>query len=192
MSDVRTFVMAAVANGLKLTESIKRTRVVVWGMILSVAVALVVSVWTTLYYAYQGGANNAQGWFFRMGPQYTIDLAAHFLRNPAGPDTTGMGLMGVGGVIMAGLFWLRTHVLAFPIHPIGFAVSQMALTRHMWFSVFVVWLVKAVLMRYGGPRVVGAARPFFLGLILGQFAVCTFWLVVAYLTGVQGHGLSAL
>ena len=192
MSDVRTFVMAAVANGLKLTENIGRKWTVLGAMMLSVVVALFASVWATLYFAYQGGANNAAGWFFQTGPRYTINLAAHYLRNPVGPDVAGMGLMGLGSLIMIGLFWLRTHVLAFPIHPIGWAVSQMALTRHMWFSVFVVWLIKAVLMRYGGTRPLRAARPFFLGLILGQFAVCAFWLVVAYLTGVRGHGLSAL
>ena len=77
---------------------------------------------------------------------------------------------------MLGLYWLRSHVLAFPIHPLGWAVSQMMLTRHMWFSVFLVWLVKAVLIRYGGPRLLSAVRPFFLGLILGQFATIALWL----------------
>ena len=192
MSDVRTFVMAAVANGLKLTETVGRQWTVLGSMFLAVVLALVISVWTTLYYAYQSGANNAAGWFFQSGPRYTIDLAAHYLRNPTGPDVAGVGLIGLGGLVMIVLFWLRTHVLAFPIHPIGWAVSQMALTRHMWFSVFVVWLVKAVLMRYGGTRALQAARPFFLGLILGQFSACAFWLLMAYITGIGGHGLSAL
>ena len=192
MSDVRTFVMAAVANGLKLTESIRQKWTVLGGMLLSVVLSLVVSVVTTLYYAYQTGANNAAGWFFQAGPRYTFEFAAHYLRNPVGPDWEGMGLIGLGSAVMLALYWLRTHVLAFPIHPIGWAVSQMALTRHMWLSVFVVWLVKAVLMRYGGTRALRAARPLFLGLILGQFAACAFWLFVAWLTGIGGHGLSAL
>jgi len=63
------------------------------------------------------------------------------------------------------------------------------LTRHMWFSVFLVWIIKAVLARYGGPRLLGAVRPFFLGLILGQFAVIAFWLAIDVITGAQGHGL---
>ncbi len=90
---------------------------------------------------------------------------------------------------MLGLYWIRSHVLSFPIHPIGWAVSQMMLTRHMWFSVFLVWLFKAVLIRYGGPRVLRAVRPFFLGFILGQFAAIVFWLLVDLATGEQGHSL---
>ena len=189
MSDVRTFVMAAVANGLKLTESIQRRRTVLGGMMLAVVLGLGVSVWATLYLAYQSGANNANSWFFLNGPRYTVDFAAQLLRDPVGPDAAGMGLMGLGGVVMIGLFWLRDHVLGFPIHPIGFAVSQMMLTRHMWFSVFLVWLIKALIMRYGGPRAMRAGRPFFLGLILGQFAAAAFWLLVDLATGAHGHGL---
>ena len=132
-------------------------------MILAVVLSLGVSVWTTLYYAYESGANNANTWFFLSGPRYTVDFAASYLRDPAGPDYSGLGLMALGGAVMTALYWIRSHLLTFPIHPMGFAVSQMMLTRHIWFSVFLVWLFKAVLTRYGGPRVLKAVRPFFLG-----------------------------
>jgi hypothetical protein len=189
MSDVRTFVMAAAANGLKVTESITSKGVVFWAMILAVVIGVVVSVWTTLYYAYESGANNANTWFFINGPRYTFDFAAKYLRDPAGPDVSGLGLMGLGGAMMLGLYWIRAHMLSFPVHPMGLAVSQMMLTRHMWFSVFLVWLIKAVLTRYGGPRLLGLVRPFFLGLILGQFAVIALWLTIDVITGARGHGL---
>jgi hypothetical protein len=189
MSDVRTFVMAAVANGLKLTESISRKGVVLWAMLIAVLIGIVVSVWTTLYYAYQSGANNANTWFFINGPRWTFDFASQYMRNPSDPDFAGLGLMGVGAAIMGILYYVRTHFLAFPVHPMGLAVSQMMLTRHMWFSVFLVWLIKAVLTRYGGPRLLGAVRPFFLGMILGQFTVIAVWLGIDVITGAQGHGL---
>jgi hypothetical protein len=189
MSDVRTFVMAAAANGLKLTESVRQKWIVLTGMVLAVMLGLGVSIWATLYYSYQTGANNANTWYFINGPRYAFDFAAHYLREPAGPDFAGMGLMAVGGVVMLALYWVRAHVLAFPVHPMGLAVSQMMLTRHMWFSVFLVWLMKGVMIRYGGPRLLQRVRPFFLGLILGQFAAIAFWLMVDLVTGAEGHGL---
>ena len=192
MADVRSFAMPVVANGLKLTESVRNKGVVYWGMILAVILGLTVSTGATIYFAYQTGAINASWWFFYNGPRAAINFAAHLMQNPVGPDPGGMGLMALGGLIMLGLYWLRAHVLAFPIHPVGFAVSQMMLTGHMWFSVFLVWLVRAVITRYGGQRALRAARPFFLGLILGQFAVCAFWLVVGFVTGGRGYGLEAL
>ena len=189
MSDVRTFVMAAVANGFKLTEAVRRQGVVLGGMVMAVVLALVLSVWATIYLAYQVGANNANSWFFLNGPRYTVDFAAHYIANPVGPDVGGMGLMGLGAVLMGGLYWLRTHFLGFPLHPIGLAVSQVMLTRYVWFSVFLAWLIKAIALRYGGPRLLAATRPFFLGLILGQFATVAFWHLVHYLTGVTGRHL---
>ena len=189
MSDVRTFVMASAANGLKVAESVTRKGVLLWSMILAVILGVGVSVWTTLYYAYQSGANNANAWFFLGGPRYTIDFAARYLREPVGPDLPGLALIGAGGAVMLALYWVRAHLLSFPVHPMGLAVSQMMLTRHMWFSVFLVWLVKAALIRYGGPNLLRRVRPFFLGFILGQFAVIAFWLVIDVITGAQGHGL---
>ena len=97
--------------------------------------------------------------------------------------------MGLGGAGMLGLYWIRAHFLGFPIHPLGLAVSQMALTRHMWFSMFVVWLLKAVMIRYGGPRLLLRVRPFFLGFILGEFVALSMWLMIDLVTGAQGNSL---
>jgi len=40
-----------------------------------------------------------------------------------------------------------------------------------------------VIMKYGGPVLFRRAKPFFLGLIVGQFAITGVWLVIDYLTG---------
>jgi hypothetical protein len=40
----------------------------------------------------------------------------------------------------------------------------------MWLPVCLTWLLKGVLLRYGGLRAYRRALPFFLGLILGEFS----------------------
>ncbi|MEW6752401.1 MAG: DUF6784 domain-containing protein [Candidatus Latescibacterota bacterium] len=45
------------------------------------------------------------------------------------------------------------------------------------------WLLKLAVLRYGGPRLYRASRPFLIGLIAGQASVAGVWLVVDYLTG---------
>ena len=39
----------------------------------------------------------------------------------------------------------------------------------MFFTVLVAWMIKSMVLRYGGPRLFHRLRPFFLGLILGEF-----------------------
>ena len=189
MSDVRTFVMAAAANGLKLTASIRGRALVLGSTVLAVVLALVASIGSTLYFAYESGAHNANSWFFIRAPRYIVDFAAGYVREPAAVDAAGLGLMGLGGAGMLGLYWIRAHFMGFPIHPLGLAVSQMALTRHMWFAMFVVWLLKAVMIRYGGPRLLLRVRPFFLGFILGEFVALAVWLMIDLATGAQGNSL---
>ena len=60
-------------------------------------------------------------------------------------------------------------------------------TYRVWFSVFIAWLLKAVILRYGGPRLYLRLRPFFLGLILGAFSSGGIWLVIDALTGMTGN-----
>jgi len=48
-------------------------------------------------------------------------------------------------------------------------------------SVFVSWLVKTVILRYGGMSSYRPASTFFLGMILGEFVAGTFWGVLGIL-----------
>jgi hypothetical protein len=53
----------------------------------------------------------------------------------------------------------------------------------MFFSVFLAWLIKSVVIKYGGPQLYLRSRPFFLGLILGQFVTAGIWYGIDYLVG---------
>ena len=83
--------------------------------------------------------------------------------------------LGVGATLTALLAAARLRWVWWPFHPAGFAVSgswSMALFAP---SIFVSWLVKAVILRYGGMTAYRPASNFFMGMILGEFVAGTMW-----------------
>jgi hypothetical protein len=87
-----------------------------------------------------------------------------------------------------GLLLLARHrLLWWPLHPLGFPIAVVWSTNQVWFSIFVAWLLKLVVLRYGGPCLYRASRPFFIGLIAGQATIAGVWLVVDYITGMTDN-----
>ena len=69
----------------------------------------------------------------------------------------------------------------------GYPIGAVWIMDVIWFSIFLAWLIKTVILKYGGPRLYRTFRPFFLGLILGQFVAAGMWLVIDYFTGTVGN-----
>ncbi len=93
---------------------------------------------------------------------------------------------------MASLLILQRRFLWWPLHPLGFVVSMDRVMDTAWFPVFVAWLTKSLVLRYGGHKVYRSLIPLFYGLILGQFVAGGFWLIVDYFTGMMGNGLGMM
>jgi hypothetical protein len=66
---------------------------------------------------------------------------------------------------------LRRRFLGVPFHPVGYAIAGSWTMSWLWFSVFVSWAAKGLILRHGGLRRFRAAMPFFLGLMLGDYLV---------------------
>jgi len=186
-SDILTFVMAACANGLKIAEETieKGRRLIFWGMLISIAVTLVSSIWAILEIAYQYGGINTSPHFFGPDAKYAFDNAAARMQFPEGAHWVNWLYTAMGGTIMCLLMIARQRFLWWPFHPLGFPIS--AVFGTMFFSVFLAWAIKSVVMKYGGPRLYLKTRPFFLGLIAGQFATTGVWYVIDYFTGASGN-----
>ena len=98
-----------------------------------------------------------------------------WLAAPTGTNWYACLAMVGGSAMTVLLTYMRTRLVWWPFHPAGFAVSgswSMALLSP---SVFVGWLLKTVLLRYGGMTSFRPAASFFHGLILGAFTMGSFW-----------------
>jgi len=184
--DVRTFVMCTGAHTWKLSDSLRvRSRPLLWVMALAIPLCVLVSCWATLKFGYTLGGRNANRWFFVSGPQYPWRYVSRLLRQPTDPSWDRMLFMGIGAAAMWIVTVLHHRFSWWPIHPIGLPIAQAGPTEWYWFSIFLGWLFKRVIVWIGGIHLYQRARPMFLGMVLGNFASGGFWFVVSLLTGIR-------
>lgn len=89
---------------------------------------------------------------------------------------------GVTGLVTAG----HLGFPGFPVHPIGAVMCYSYALQNTWFSIFLGWLAKLLIVRFGGPGVYRAARPVFLGLIFGETAAILAWIVINMVLALAG------
>ena len=187
--DLLVFMMAPCANGIRMLHGLKVGRRRVLAMLAAaLAIGLLGSIYATLNLGYQYGALNLHRQYFSgLFALEPFRFAARFIETPTGPYWLGWLWNGVGAAVMAGLLWARHHLLWWPLHPIGYVASGTWILGNIWFSIFLAWLIKSIVLKYMGPGGYRSTRWFFLGVILGQFASGGAWLVVDGFTGMTGN-----
>jgi len=189
--DTRTIVMTSAATGAKLGHSGNvRSRRLFGAMLLALVVGLASSIVIVLLIGYTHGGMNLGGWqFTSMTPTTGRWMIQHMRieeNMPAGMSYAKMGFMGLGAALMSVLMICRYRFPWWPIHPAGLAIGLTHPTFHVWFSVFLAWLVKVIILKLGGISLYRRTRPFFLGMILGAFTTAGAWLLIDFLTGQRG------
>lgn len=94
----------------------------------------------------------------------------------------------LAGAAIAGiLMWLCMRFPAWPLHPVGFLMLFSYYGEVIWASVFIGWLAKTLIVRYGGSSLYSKAKPFFLGLIFGELIAAVFWCVLSMALSFTGN-----
>jgi len=187
-SDIRTFVMASAANSLKLADVIRtKQQRLFWGFVLAIIAALATSMWLTMTRAYAQGGVTMNDWFFNGTVQAAYKWAQEWMARQPGPSIAGLFYSAIGAGIYLVLTALRFRSPTWPFHPIGFCIGSVWIMDQIWFTIFLTWLIKSAILRYGGMVWYRNLRPVFLGLICGQFTCNAAWLVVDWLTGHTGN-----
>jgi hypothetical protein len=166
--------------GIKRTGA--RMSALVPAILLAAAVAmLAAAVWDLQLY-YVNGAATAQvnSWRIDMGSLPWKNLY-DWTQNPKPPDAPALGGMAAGMGITLLLTALRTRLVGFPLHPAAYALNMSFANEFFWCDMFVAWLLKATILRYGGMKLYRQALPLFLGLILGDFVTGSVWSIIGTL-----------
>jgi hypothetical protein len=190
--EMRTTVMSALMHALKLAEihlSSQRRRLVI-AVVLAILAAIVSATVTILLLGYRYGGINLSFWFFGIGAGgQAYNFMSYHTANMRGINWTCWGFVGIGALMQLVLTVVSQRFLWWPIHPLSFPVSFVWTTHHLMPSIFYAWVVKVIVLRYGGPKWYRRTRPFFLGMILGQYVSGGLWIVIDRFTGMQANYL---
>ena len=55
----------------------------------------------------------------------------------------------------------------------------------LWFSIFISWVIKNTILRFGGISLYRKVFPFFLGLLLGEYFVGGAWVVIGVIFDIE-------
>lgn len=144
------------------------------------ALALVLGVALSFYFhltgLYRVGAQQVPGglWGWHMAiPEH--NNAVTWPESPQPVARPRVVALGAGFLTVLLLQFLRMQFLGFPLHPLGFMVG-ISYDSLVWSPFFVVWLVKSLVLRFGGMPLYRKTLPGFLGFALGHlFAVGVVW-----------------
>ena len=135
-------------------------------------VGLAGSFYYTLDLAYTNGAYNTYGFppFFGGNPKGIFSSTLSMVRNPLVFDFNKILFLCIGTGVMGLLTLLRSRVLWWGLHPIGFATSAMINTNFLALPFFIAWVVKSLTLKIGGVQLYRKSLPLFLGLMVGYVA----------------------
>ncbi len=144
-----------------------------------VAVAFCLSAVASIgYVIYAGNTFGAQNLRTDLGTDRGIrfyDLIVTWVNNATQISDLEVLFFGSGVVMMIVLLAGRFLLPWWPLHPIGMVVVMSAPVRNAFLTIFLAWLVQAIVFRIGGPTLYQKVRRLFIGILLAYL----FWQLAA-------------
>jgi hypothetical protein len=171
MRDQRGLLLTGFLDSMKFADGVRVRRRSLGGVfLLALVVALAVAGYMHITLPYRLGAVQMYSYVYAGNPVWAFNDAATNLNRSTPPLAFANTLnFFIGAAVTVLIATLRTRLGWFPFHPLGYALSGSWTMMVFWFPCLVAWLCKVVLLRYGGMKLYARARPFFLGMVLGEF-----------------------
>ncbi len=187
--DPRESLMPIMMNSLKLVDKYrqpigKATALSGLAMVIGLAVALPL----TLYIQYDLGGAIHEGWAEDAASRMMFDNAIAVKQKLIAqgtleaseavsgwgrfahiqPEPMSMLCFVVGLVLVLVFCYARLHVTGWPLHPMLFVTWNTPHIQVLAGSFFMGWLVKTIVIKYGGNGVYNKVKPVMIGLIAGE------------------------
>jgi len=183
-TDISQLPMPTIMNAFRICDDAKvKKRWLTLALFFAILIALPISSYFFISLSYKYGGENLSSWNYYYGPQSAYDALVNRISNPSDPVWSDMGFILVGAVFTSFVMIMYHRFLWWPFHPIGCTTGSSWGIEQMLFSIFLGWLFKHIILRYGGLKGYRSAYPVFLGLIFGEYMMGGMWLIVGLFTG---------
>lgn len=155
-------------------------------LLIAAVAGIILSYWANAQITFREGAQ-AKCMAFKswVGNESYVRLA-NWLQTMPEPNHASMAGVGVGAAFFWALRWVHFNT-SLPLHPAGYALANSFAMNYFWNSFLVGWLVKVVVLRYGGRHGHSHAFRFFLGLLLGDYVFGSLWGAIGPLAGIRTY-----
>ena len=187
-SDSRELLAPHAMNSLRIWSVFeRRRRLFLPIMLVTLAIALVAATYSSLRWVYydRGALNTPIGSSHVYHMTNTFNGVHMMISQPWQGAQPRWGGLATGVAAMGALMVLRGTFYWWPINALGFAIAMSWCTRVLWFSFFLGWLAKALILKFGGGQTLRGGRQFFLGVIIGESLVIGGSTLMSLLTGVR-------
>lgn len=168
----KTIIAPAMANALKIRDNLgmKRLRFHV-AVAAGILCAFVVGLATHIILGYLHGGDNMGGWSYHAVPWNVFSTIKNMAMTSPIDSGGGKWWLLTGAVMMVALLYFRRRVFWLP-HPIGLIMFVNPVMHAFWFSIFIGWVFKVLVSKYGNKDTYSRIRCFFIGLMVADLIMC--------------------
>ena len=150
-------------------------------MLIALAAGIISTFWVYLHAYYRFGVTSQIAGPAEIYGNQIFNRLSGWLNNPTRTDTPALIFTGLGFLFTILLAILRMKFLWWPLYPVSYPLvfGGLLIINYMWFSIFLAWLIKWIILKHGKLGLYRRIIPFFLGLILGQFVFRGFWSIIS-------------
>lgn len=190
----RAYRSHAMPHEMEAFKMAQMTRTSMRGVLMACLFAAMVGIvsvfWVTLHVSYQlGAAGRIYGWSSLGFGGEAYNRLSSWFTSPTKPNADATWGMGIGFAIASALMLIRTNFQSWPFHALGFSISGGWSMMWAWLSLFVAWVLKTCVLRYGGLKGFRDSLPLCFGIILGDFVIGGIWTLLGLIFHVPIYSL---
>jgi len=177
--DMLAVMMPNFMHSFKISDYSKlNRRSLTVALAIAVLVGLLVSYYSYFRVTYRYGGLNLEHYCYMSASQEFFRRAASAMQYPTGTNFKELLFMLGGVAFMGFLLFMRYRFIWWPLHPAGYLMHLTWIAGVIWFSFFVGWLLKYVILKFGGVGEYRRLRPIFLGVVVGESIIGIIWVII--------------